>query len=130
MMWYTDTRYATHDWNPKFETEEGVEPMEQKDYSIQFALGLALGVVAGVVATILLTPQAGRRTRQELKASTLHGNNTFTRRLMDILEDEAERLARRIGDEVLEMGRSLVERQQAQLRAGLDGSNGHEYSRT
>ncbi|MFQ5340778.1 MAG: hypothetical protein ACE5F6_04435 [Anaerolineae bacterium] len=103
--------------------------MEQKDYSIQFALGLALGVVAGVVATILLTPQAGRRARQELKASTLQGSSTFTRRLMSILEDEAEQLARRIGDEVLEMGRSLVERQQAQLRAGLDGNNRHEHDR-
>lgn len=103
--------------------------MEQNDNSIQFALGLALGVVAGVVATILLAPQAGRRTRQELKASTLQGSGTFTRRMMDILEEEAERLARRIGDEVLEIGRSLVERQQAQLRAGLDGSNGQEYRR-
>ncbi|MFQ5595315.1 MAG: YtxH domain-containing protein [Anaerolineae bacterium] len=103
--------------------------MEQKDYSTQFALGLALGVVAGVVATILLTPQAGRRTRQELQASTRLENHTFTRRLMDILEDEAERLARRIGDEVLEIGRSLVERQQAQIRAGLDGKNRQEHGR-
>ncbi len=103
--------------------------MEQNHEGIQFALGLTLGVIAGVVATILLTPQAGRRTRQELKASTLEGSNTLTRRLMDILEDEAERLARRIGDELLEMGRSLVERQQAQLRAGLDGNSSHEHRR-
>ncbi|RME47815.1 MAG: YtxH domain-containing protein [Chloroflexi bacterium] len=104
--------------------------MEQRNDGIQFALGLALGVVAGVVATILLTPQAGRRTREALKESTLQGTNTFTRRLIDILEDEAERLARRIGDELLEAGRSLVERQQAQLRAGLDGDSGREYRRT
>jgi gas vesicle protein len=110
-------------------TKRGVQLMEQNHEGIQFALGLALGVIAGVVATILLTPQAGRRTRQELKASTLEGSNTLTRRLMDILEDEAERLARRIGDELLEMGRSLVERQQAQLRAGLDGNSSHEHRR-
>lgn len=103
--------------------------MEQNNDSIQFALGLALGIVAGVVATILLTPQAGQRTRRELKESTLQGTDTFTQRLMDILEDEAERLARRIGDELLEVGRSLFERQQAQLRAGLDGGNGHDYRR-
>lgn len=128
-MWHTDRQCATDDGTPEFATEKGVVRMEQNDYSIQFALGLALGVVAGAVATILLTPQAGRRTRQELKASTLQGSNTFTRRMMDILEDEAERLARRLGDEVLEIGRALVERQQAQLRAGLDGSDGQEYRR-
>ena len=46
---------------------------------------------------------------------------------MRILEEEAERLARRIGDELLEIGRSFFERQQAELRAGLDGNSGHEY---
>ncbi len=97
--------------------------MEQNNNGVQFALGLALG------ATILLTPQAGRRTRQELKESALEGGETFTRRLMAILEDEAERLARRIGDELLEVGRSVFERQQAQLRAGLDGDGRQTYER-
>lgn len=101
--------------------------MQQDSGSTQFALGLALGVVAGVVATILLTPQVGRRTRQELKASTVQVSDTLAGRLMDILEEEAERLARRIGDELLEVGRSLFERQQAQLRAGLDGDRSREY---
>ncbi|MFQ5856564.1 MAG: YtxH domain-containing protein [Anaerolineae bacterium] len=96
---------------------------------VEFALGFALGIVAGVAATILLTPQAGRRTRQHLKESTLQGTDMFIRRLADILEDEAERLARRIGDELLEVGRSLFERQQARLRAGLDGNTGRERKR-
>jgi gas vesicle protein len=96
---------------------------------VQFALGLAVGIVAGVVVTLLLTPQEGRRTRQELKAATLQGSDSFTGRLMDILEDEVERLARRIGDELLEVGRSMVERQQAQLRAGLDGNPDRQHRR-
>lgn len=103
--------------------------MAQKNNGVQFALGLSLGIVAGVLATILLTPQSGRRTREEFKESTLGEADTFTSRLMDILEDEAERLARRIGDELLEVGRSIFERQQAQLRAGLDGNGGREYRR-
>lgn len=103
--------------------------MAQNNNGVQFALGLALGVIAGVAATILLTPQAGRRTRQELKESALEGDETFTRRLVLILEDEVERLARRIGDELLEVGRSLFERQQAQLRTGLDGDGRQQYER-
>ncbi|MBS1253979.1 MAG: hypothetical protein MAG451_03035 [Anaerolineales bacterium] len=101
--------------------------MEQRNESIQFVLGLSLGVVAGVVATILLTPQAGRRTRQELKETTLQEADTVTDRIMRILEEEAERLARRVGDELLDVGRSFFERQQADLRAGLDGDSGRDY---
>lgn len=101
--------------------------MAQKRNGLQFALGLSLGIVAGVVVTILLTPQRGRRTRQELKGSVFQEADTFTSRLMVILEDEAERLARRIGDELLEVGRSIFERQQAELRTGLDGDGGDEY---
>ena len=103
--------------------------MTQRNNAVQFALGLSLGIVTGVLATILLTPQAGQRTRQELKEATLQGTDTFTSRLMRILEDEAERLARRIGDELLEVGRSIVERQQAQLRAGMDGDSRREHRR-
>ena len=101
--------------------------MERDSDGIQFMLGLSLGIVAGVVATILLTPQEGRRTRERLKETTFEEADTVTNRIMRILEEEAERLARRIGDELLEIGRSFFERQQAELRAGLDGNSGHEY---
>lgn len=104
--------------------------MAEQHNGVQFALGLSLGILAGVIATILLTPQPGRRTRQELKEAGLEGADTLGNRLMRILEDEAERLARRIGDELLEVGRSIFERQQAQLRAGMDGSREREYSGT
>lgn len=101
--------------------------MEQRNEGVQFVLGLSLGLVAGVVATILLTPQAGRRTREELKSTTLQEADTVTERIMRILEEEAERLARRIGDELLEVGRAFFERQQSELRAGLDGNSGQDY---
>lgn len=101
--------------------------MEQKNSGTHFILGLSVGIVAGVVATILLTPQSGRRTREELKETTFQEADTVMDRIMRILEEEAERLARRIGDELLEIGRSFVERQQAELRAGLDGDRGRGY---
>lgn len=103
--------------------------MSRMDNGVQFALGLSLGIVAGALATILLAPQSGRRTRQEFEESTLQEADTLTQRLMDILEDEAERLARRVGDELLEMGRSIFEQQQARLRAGVDGNSEPEYKR-
>lgn len=101
--------------------------MEQRREATQFMLGLSVGIVAGVVATILLTPQKGERTRQELQGTMFGEADTLVDRLLAILEEEAERLARRIGEELLEVGRSFFERQQAELRESLDGDSGQEY---
>lgn len=101
--------------------------MDDRNSGVEFALGFSLGLVAGVLATILLTPQTGDQTRQGLKQTTLEETDTLGSRIMHVLEDEAERLARRLGDELLEVARSFVERQQAELRTGMDGDGHHQY---
>jgi gas vesicle protein len=103
--------------------------MDDRNSGVEFALGFSVGLVAGVLATILLTPQAGDRTREGLKKTALEETDSLGSRLMRVLEDEAERLARRIGEELLEVARSFVERQQAELRTGLDGNGRQQYRR-
>lgn len=99
--------------------------MKDNNGRAHFVLGLCLGVVGGVVATLLLTPQPGSEMRRQLRDTTFREADTLMARIIDILEDEARRLAQRIGDELLEVGRTIVEEQQAQLRARLreDGSS-------
>jgi gas vesicle protein len=101
--------------------------MDDSNSGVEFALGFSLGLVAGVLATILLTPQSGDRTRQGLKQTTLEETDSLGGRIMHILEDEAERLARRLGEELLDVARSFVERQQAELRTGMDGNGRGRY---
>ncbi len=100
---------------------------EEKNHSVQFALGLGVGIVVGVVATILLTPQAGEETRRRFRESARRESDNLVSRVVDIMEEEAERIARRIGDELLEFGRAFVEERQARLRAAKEnGRPNHE----
>jgi len=101
--------------------------MNENNGGIQFVLGLCLGLVGGAVITLLLTPQRGSETRRQLQESTFREANTFVARIIDILEDEARRVAQRIGDELLETGRRFMEEQQAQLRARLREDRGQEH---
>lgn len=101
--------------------------MDDSNSGVEFALGFSLGLVAGVLATIMLAPQAGDRTRRSLKQTTLEETDTLGSRVMQVLEDEAERLARRLGEELLEVARSFVERQQAELRTGMEGNGRRQY---
>lgn len=103
--------------------------MNENNGGIQFVLGLCLGLVGGAVITLLLTPQRGSETRRQLQESTFREANTFVARIVDILEDEARRVAQRIGDELLEAGRRFMEEQQAQLRARLREDGAQEHAR-
>jgi gas vesicle protein len=93
--------------------------MKNENGGLQFVLGLCLGIVGGAIATLLLTPQPGNETRRQLRDTTFREANTLRMRIASILEDEVRRLVQRIGDELLEAGRTIVEEQQAQLRARL-----------
>ena len=94
--------------------------MNEKDHSVQFMLGLGAGFVAGVIATLLLAPQAGEETRRQFRESARRESDNIINRIVDIMEEEAERIARRIGDELLEFGRAFVEERQARLRAAKE----------
>ncbi|MDX2154306.1 MAG: YtxH domain-containing protein [Bryobacteraceae bacterium] len=72
-----------------------------------FLLGLGVGVAAG----ILLAPKSGQETRQFLRSKADEGADYVKRRSGEVREQASD---------LLERGKSAVQRQKDQLSAALD----------
>ena len=54
---------------------------KEADTSISFALGLLAGVVGGIVGAVLLAPQSGEKTREDLMVKMKKIKNNFPKKI-------------------------------------------------
>ena len=54
---------------------------KEKDTSISFALGLLAGVVGGIISAVLLAPESGEKTRNDLICKAKKIKNNFPTKL-------------------------------------------------
>ncbi len=97
-----------------------------KNNPIRLLLGLLIGALAGVVTMLLLAPQSGKQTRDEIEGKTIELRDRTTRKIKKAVaqvRSDTNKLTAEVQDkaeELKELGQDMLVEQLDKVSAALD----------
>ncbi len=99
--------------------------MAKEDFSLSFGLGLLGGIIGGVIAGALLAPQAGEKTRQEVKEVLVSAKEKYGPKIIETQKETCralEIIKCRIEKQIRKINSALKARQLAKAKIIENGN--------